>query len=186
MKKIPTLFVRNFPARNQVKFTTAITQGCEWALTEGIATQKHDGSCCAIINGIYYKRYDAKKGKMPPDGAIPCQPEADSVTGHFPHWLAVDETNPSDKWFVEAYNNTKQPLEDGTYEAVGTHFNANKDNVEGDVLVKHGSVILDIPVPRSFDSIQIYLERNTIEGIVFYRDNGDMCKIKRTDFGFKW
>ena len=24
------------------------------------------------------------------------------------------------------------------------------------------------------------------EGIVFYRDNGEMCKIKRTDFGFKW
>ena len=27
---------------------------------------------------------------------------------------------------------------------------------------------------------------NYMEGIVFHRENGEMCKIKRSDFGFKW
>ena len=31
-----------------------------------------------------------------------------------------------------------------------------------------------------------YLKNNYIEGIVFYRGNGEMCKIKRSDFGFRW
>ena len=37
-----------------------VTQGCEWVLEgKGIATLKIDGSCCAIINGELYKRYDS-------------------------------------------------------------------------------------------------------------------------------
>ena len=31
-----------------------------------------------------------------------------------------------------------------------------------------------------------YQIENEIEGIVFHRGNGDMCKIKRTDFNFMW
>ncbi len=29
-------------------------------------------------------------------------------------------------------------------------------------------------------------ENHSIEGIVFYRSNGEMCKIKRSDFGLEW
>ncbi len=29
-------------------------------------------------------------------------------------------------------------------------------------------------------------ENHYIEGTVFYRGNGEMCKIKRSDFGFEW
>lgn len=28
---------------------------------EGFATEKIDGSCCVIIDGVFYKRYDAKQ-----------------------------------------------------------------------------------------------------------------------------
>jgi len=198
MKKIPTLFIREFPERNKVIITKQVTPGCEWALTEGVATRKYDGSCCAIIDGVFYKRYDAKKGKKPPEGAIPCQPEADPITGHFPHWIEVDISKKEDKWFIDAYDTYRYwhftkygtpELEDGTYEAVGTHFNANKDGISYNTLIKHGIDLINpeyLDKPYSFDGIKSFLGNNEIEGIVFYRDNGEMCKIKRSDFGFEW
>ena len=51
-----------------------------------IARGKSKVGFCAIIDGKFYKRYDAKKGKTPPEGAIPCQDAPDPVTGHFPHY----------------------------------------------------------------------------------------------------
>lgn len=103
MKKIPTLFERVYANHKVVAITENVTPGCEWVLRgEGIATVKIDGSCCAVINGEFYKRYDAKKGKTPPAGAIPCC-EADPVTGHHPHWVRVSREDPADRWFVRAY-----------------------------------------------------------------------------------
>ena len=73
MKKIPTLFERIYENHKVVGITQNVTPGMEWVLKgEGAATLKVDGSCCAIIDGKFYKRYDAKKGKKPPEGAIPC------------------------------------------------------------------------------------------------------------------
>lgn len=64
MKKIPTLFERAYEKHKVVGCLPNVTAGMEWVLAgEGIATVKIDGSCCAIINGEFYKRYDAKKGK---------------------------------------------------------------------------------------------------------------------------
>ena len=103
MKKIPTLFEREFKDHKVVKVLPKVHPGMEWVLKwEGVATVKYDGSCCAIIDGEYYKRYDCKKDKIPPEGFIPCC-EPDSITGHWPGWVKVDENNPSDKWFAEAY-----------------------------------------------------------------------------------
>lgn len=64
MKKIPTLFERVYENHKIVGITEVVTPGFEWVLAGGgISTIKYDGSCCAIINGELYKRYDAKKGK---------------------------------------------------------------------------------------------------------------------------
>ena len=186
MKKIPTLFERIFENHKIVGITDKVYPNMEWVLEgEGIATLKLDGSCCAIINGIFYKRYDAK-GKKVPEGAIPCC-EPDPVTGHFPHWVAVDLTNPADKWFYAALLNSIEEcgkLEAGTYEAIGLHFQGNPYEMENDFLVKHGEIALD--VPRTFEGIKKYLEENHIEGIVFWKDGKPQCKIKRSDFGFSW
>ena len=74
MKKIPTLFERVYINHNKVDILQNVTKGMEWVLNgDGIATVKIDGSCCAIINGEFYKRYDAKNGKPVPNGAIKCQ-----------------------------------------------------------------------------------------------------------------
>lgn len=163
MKKIPTLFVRTFEGHNVTKTLPQVTPGFEWVLAgEGIATVKWDGACCAIIDGELYRRYDAKKGKTPPDGAIPCC-DPDPVTGHWPHWVKCNSENPSDKWFFKAMPD--YDLLDGTYEAVGKHFNGNPYKFDNDMMILHGAN--EIEVERTFDGIKEYLQNKTIEGIVF-------------------
>lgn len=186
MKKIPTLFKRRFENYKVASITDEVTPGMEWVLNgEGIATVKIDGSCCAIINGVFYKRYDAKKGKTPPKGAIPCC-DPDHVTGHWPHWVPVDQNSPADKWFIRAYENTAGvwKVENGTYEAIGPHFQSNPYGLSDDILEPHGDKVIE--VPRTFDGIRSYLACHRIEGIVFWKDEEPKCKIKRSDFGFDW
>lgn len=186
MKKIPTLFRRVYENHRIKEITSDITPGMEWVLEgKGVATEKIDGSCCAIINGKFYVRYDAKKGKPVPENAIRCQEAPDPITGHFPCWIPYDDTNPGQKWFGKALGNTKiTELSDGTYEAIGKHFNGNPYSLHEDILVKHG--IYKLEVPRTFEGIRDYLENHLIEGIVFWLDGEPKCKIKRSDFGFDW
>lgn len=183
MKKIPTLFARTFENHRVVSITDEITPGCEEAFLRGDATIKIDGACCAIIDGVFYKRYDAKKGKKPPVGAIPCC-DPDPVTGHHPHWVKVDNNNPSDKWFCEAFYHTESPLAEGTYEAIGKHFNGNPYGLCDDILEQHG--VMKVEVERTFIGVKRYLEEHYIEGLVFWLDGEPVCKIKRSDFGLSW
>ena len=184
MKKIPTLFEKVYENHKVVDIKPNITPGCEVAFFQGIATIKFDGVCCAIIDGKFYKRYDAKKGKKPPVGAIPCC-DPDPITGHWPHWVKVDQNDPNDKWFVAAYNNTHESIRtNGTFEAIGLHFNGNPYKYNFDILIPHGKAI--IGVERNFDAIKNYLENHNIEGLVFWIDGEPVCKIKRSDFGLKW
>ena len=187
MKKIPTLFERVFENHKKVGIKPNVTEGMEWVLNgDGVATIKIDGSCCAIIDGEFYKRYDAKKGKKAPEGAIPCC-EPDPVTGHHPHWVKCDRNNPSDRWFWAAYD-SEFTFEhtDGTYEAIGKHFNDNPYELDCDKLVKHGVFVIGSELIRTFDGIKEWLFANNEEGIVFWKDGEPKCKIKRSDFGFKW
>ena len=185
MKKIPTLFEREFISKDEVILTTRITPNMEWVLKgEGIATIKIDGSATAIINGIFYKRYDAKAGKTPPEGAIPCC-DKDPITNHWPHWVKVDANNKGDKWLIEAYKNSGgENLKDATYEAIGPHFQNNPYNLEYDILEQHGIKVVE--VERTFEGIKEYLKNNYIEGLVFWKDGEPKCKIRRKDYGFPW
>lgn len=183
MKKIPTIFTRVFGNHQVIDIKDEITPGCEEAFLHGIATIKLDGACCAVIDGVFYKRYDAKRGKKPPIGAIPCC-DPDPITGHWPHWVQVDCSNPSDKWFARAASNTPYAPPDGTYEAIGPHFNGNPYGLCDDILEPHG--VKKVDVIRDFDHIKAYLEENYIEGLVFWLNNEPVCKIKRTDFGLPW
>lgn len=206
MKKIPTLFKREFGERHEVTTLPIVKPELVGILNgEGIATIKWDGSCCAIINGILYKRYDAKKGKRIPDDAIPCQDAPDPITGHLPCWVRCDINNPSDKWFFAAYDHyfdvSLLKCDDcmydicncchlnGTYEAIGKHFQGNPYHLPFDILVPHGKNVID--VPRSYDGIRNFLQKladdgTGIEGIVFWVDNKPVCKIKSSDFGIEW
>ena len=191
-KKIPTLFKRVWDDGACYGVVNEVTPGCEWVLAgEGEATEKVDGAACAIISGVFYRRFDAKGGKTPPRNAIPCQPAPDPITGHWPHWLPVDNRRATDKWFVQAFFNTPWIGEisdgsaDGTYEAVGLHFQSNPYGLDADFLEKHGRIKVK-DFPRDFEGMREYFRTHYIEGVVFWKDGKPMCKIKRSDFGFKW
>lgn len=126
-----------------------------------------------------------------------------------PCWAKCDRDNPADKWFWASYDNYRESgkieatngglasgkisqmrefvlpnISDGTYEAVGKHFNGNPYGLDFDTLVRHGEA--KVYVERTFDGIKKFLSENYIEGIVFWKDGEPKCKIKRSDFGFEW
>lgn len=182
MKKIISLFKRDYEGRPPLVYDEAV-EGAEWVLAgEGTASRKWDGTCAMVSCGKLWKRYDAKKGKTPPEGFVPAQ-NADPVTGHWPGWLEVGE-GPEDKWFREALAEYPiETLEDGTYELIGPKINGNPERTNLHELMRHGVDLLD--APRDFEGIKCFLGTVDIEGIVWHRDNGDMVKIKGKDFGVK-
>lgn len=191
MRKIPTLFKREFENHHIVRTLNEVIPGMEWVLEgKGKATVKWDGACCLVIRGGFYKRYDAKRGKPIPEGAVLCQEKPDPITGHWPCWVKVDKNKPEDKWFVNAWNNTFENngnawIIDGTYEAIGKHFQGNPYHREDDILIRHGIDV--VKVERMYAGIKKWLTENYVEGLVFYdEDFVPRCKIKRSDFGLEW
>lgn len=183
MKKMSCIFKRDFPAdRSQRECFDEWMPGCEWVRDgEGIATRKFDGTACAIIEGRLFARYDAKKGKTPPRNGVPCDPAPDPVTGHWPHWVPVEQ-QPEYRWHREAM---REALVDGTYELCGPAINANRERLEKHVLIRHGTVTYD-DAPRSHSGLKEYLSRLDAEGIVFHHSDGRMAKIRRADFLLPW
>lgn len=187
MQKIISLFQRNYEGDRQVR--DEVTPGAEWVIAgEGVATRKWDGTCCMIKDTSFYKRYDAKNGKKPPEGFIPAQ-EPDPVTGHWPGWILINPDNKEDRWHVDAYNywydsNTGLVLLDGTYELVGPKINGNPEQLYAHLLIEHGKDIIE-NLPRTFYHISSYLSVAGIEGIVWHHPDGRMVKIKAKDFGLK-
>jgi hypothetical protein len=179
VRKIKSLFKRNYETDRLIK--DEVVEGSKWVLNgEGIATRKYDGTCCMIKDGQLYRRFDVKKGRKVPENFIPAQ-DKDVVTGHWPGWVKCEKENPQDKWHIEAFDSK---LEDGTYELCGPKVQCNPENFNIHVLVKHGVEVLE-NVPRDFNGIKSYLIGKDIEGIVWYRKNGDMVKVKLKDFGIK-
>jgi len=187
MRKLKTLFIKD--PNDLSKVLNEIDPDCKWVYEFGLPTRKFDGSACAVFEGILYKRYDSKinkktgKRKPVPDNAIPCQ-EPDEITGHWPHWIKCERDKPEDKYFFEAFDCLSEVI-DGTYELCGEKVQSNPEKIEGHKLLKHGSEILDL-LDFSYDNIREYFSKkeNDIEGIVFHnKNNNEMCKIRKSDFG---
>lgn len=182
MKKISTLFKKD--PNDLSRVINEIDPQNEWVFDPGVkATRKFDGSACAIINGRLYKRYDVKRCRQVPEGAIPCQ-DPDPITGHWPHWLMCDRGKPEDKFFIEAFHNLEYKV-DGTYELCGPKVQGNPECFSGRILVPHGQELVAIPDEKTFNDIRSYLTVRDIEGIVFHHPDGRMCKIRKSDFGIK-
>lgn len=187
MKKIPSLFKRDFD-NNPKLVTREYNDGMDWVInSEGFAFRKWDGTACMIKDGILYKRYDAKNGKPAPKNGIPCQ-DPDPITGHWPHWIPATRDNKADLYIWEAYDNWEGhwPLIDGTYEAVGPKINGNADGFPRHQLMMHRHVAW--AAPTDFDCLKLYFEKYNIEGLVWHHESGydRMAKIKRSDFGLPW
>jgi hypothetical protein len=181
MKKIPSLFARNYETDRLVR--NEVVPGSEWVLEgKGNPTLKWDGTSVLIQDGTLYKRYDAKNGKVPPEGFVPAQ-DADLVTGHWPGWVPCNPISPADHYHFLAF--MRAIHEDGTYELIGPKVQGNPHGLNHYELMRHGDTQL-YGVPRDFDGIKAFLQENKMEGIVWHHPDGRMVKIKAKDFGIKW
>ena len=182
MKKIPSLFARDAEGR----LTESYHPLADWVTRgEGVATRKWDGTACRIKDGKLYARYDAKRGKTPPEGFEPCQ-DPDPITGHWPGW--VPATGPEHKWIRAAFEDddkdfpgTEGLWEDGTYEAMGPKINGNPESLPFHAASRHGASVLT-DAPRDLEGLRAYFATHDIEGIVWWRVPGDdSCdKVKIT------
>lgn len=177
MKKIPSLFCRNYETDRLVR--DEAVPGTEWVLAgEGAATRKYDGTCCMVRSGKFYKRYTLHESRPTPDGFEPAT-EIDPKTGKQEGWIPVGD-GPEDTYHREAFNG--QP--DGTYELCGPKVQGNPDGFDRHVLVPHGQD--DLPdCPRDFEGIKQYLSEHDIEGVVWWHPDGRKAKVKAKDFGIR-
>ncbi|MDE2096557.1 MAG: hypothetical protein KGL39_04865 [Patescibacteria group bacterium] len=182
MKKIPTLFVRDW-AGDKSRVVNIVADGCEWVADgQGVATRKVDGTCCMIRDGRMYRRRELKSGEITP--ALFESSGLDKETGKTVGWVPVGD-GPEDRWHREAFNHD---LADGTYELLGPKVQGNPEGTEKHVLVRHGGVGMAGElggVPRDFAGLREWLSQHDVEGIVFHHEDGRMAKIKARDFGIK-
>ena len=180
MQKVISLFQRNYDTDRLVR--DEVTPGAEWAHEDfgGIATQKHDGTCCMIEDDQLFRRYEVKPGKTPPTGFRPAC-EVDPITGKQQGWVRVGE-HPQDAYHREAFDALVDRA-DGTYELCGPKIQGNPEHLDSHVLIPHGSVVLD--APRTFEGLKSWLAGQDIEGIVWHHSDGRMVKIKTKDFGLR-
>lgn len=187
MKKIQSLFKRDYEGTRQAY--DEVVPGSEWVLRgEGTPFIKWDGTSCAVIDGNLYKRYDAKHGKKPPEGSIPCEESPNEHTGHWPHWVLVSSANPADKHHLAAWAIYDGTLKDGTYELVGPKVNNNRHDFNELYLISHNDptkALSEINL-LTFQGIKDYLSYLSFEGIVWHHPDGRMVKVKRSDFGWSW
>lgn len=200
MKKIPTLFKRDF--NNNGAIMPEYSDGTEWVLDgEGTATRKYDGICVLIENGKMWKRYELKydgtcvliensktwkRYELKPGREAPYGfrlVDFDKNTGKSMGWLEVGNGN-EDKWFREAVNNDPDHVElpNGTYELIGNKVHGNPENVEGHTLQSHQGAERYTDVPVEFEALKDWLTDKDIEGLVWHHPDGRMVKIKKKDY----
>jgi hypothetical protein len=141
-----------------------------------------------VMDGRLWKRYDCKAGRTAPEDWRPIQPKPDD-NGHWMGWAPLTE---HDKWHWEAWERMSQPgdvspVPVGTYELCGPKVGVNAEGFDFHVLIKHDS----FPMPPNClfdDHLTIWgqLEFFPYEGVVWHHPEGQMCKVKRTDFGLPW
>ena len=180
MKKIPTLFERDWNG-DRSRVTPQIHNGCEWVISgEGVATRKLDGTSCLIREGELYRRRELRKGDIPPEGFE--QADFDEETGKTVGWVPVGDDS-SDQYHREGFNNLVS-IVDGTYELVGPKIQGNPERYPQHILILHDSCER-MDAPRTFDGLKEWLADKDIEGVVFHHPDGRMAKIKLRDFGYK-
>lgn len=181
MKKIPTLFERDWEG-DRSRVTKQIHAGCQWVSRgEGVATRKIDGTSCLVRDGRLFKRRELRKGESAPTGFELA--DYDEETCKTIGWVPVGD-GPEDRWHREAFG--RGIYQDGSYELVGPKIQGNPEGEMEHRLIRHGADIAGpIDAPRDFDGLRDYLTAHNIEGVVFHHPDGLMAKIKARDFGIK-
>lgn len=184
MKKIPTLFERDWNG-DRSRVIDKVHPGCEWVIAgEGLPTRKLDGTSCLIRDGKLYKRRELRgRDVIPPDFE---EVDHDTETNKTVGWVPVGD-GPEDRWHREAFEKGIRYFGfpgGGTYELLGPKVQGNPEGYSTHVLMPHSLAdILD--APRTFDGIKEWMSGRDIEGVVFHHPDGRMAKIKLRDFGLK-
>ena len=178
MRKIPTLFVRDWDGDRRYVLDK-VSPGCEWVTEgEGVPTRKYDGTCVmqATVSG-WWARREVKPGKTPPPGFVAI--EHDDETGKTIGWEPVAQSGFA-RWHTEALNEADWPP--GTYELCGPKVNGNPEGYPRHVLIAHDTATVVADAPRDFAGLATWLHAQPYEGVVWHHPDGRMCKIKRRDF----
>ena len=130
------------------------------ARMEDGVTEIVDGEVCAILGGELYKMVERE-------------------------WVPVDFTAQEDRWMVAAYDNTPWCKEDGTYTAVGLHFNGNPYGLDADFLERDGRIRLR-DFPGKSKGFGEYFRTHEIYGALIWSNGWPVKEIYRTDFGYEW
>lgn len=184
MRKIPTLFLRDYDAR-PAHVLPVVHPECLWVLNGGgVATRKWDGTCTMLDeHGRWWARREVKPGKAAPEGFV--QEQYDAVTGKQVGWEPMAQSAFA-KFHAEAMTHTIHE-DPGTYELIGPKINGNPEGYPHHVLVPHGWIPWSeqgdfAQAPRTYAALREWLAARPYEGIVWHHRDGRMAKLKRKDF----
>lgn len=180
MKKIPTIYLRDFD--NNPKYVTAtITPECAWVFKgEGVAVRKFDGTCIMLDEYGWWARREVKPGKDRPKHFV--ELHHDPVTDKRIGWVPVKDS-PFYEFFREAWENKLgRRWKHGTYELCGPKINKNPERMPTHTLVCHADAGVLNPGYRNWESLRNYLHAHPYEGIIFRHPGGRLAKIKTKDF----
>jgi hypothetical protein len=181
MKKIPTLFVRDWDGDRRYVLPQ-VTPGCEWVINgEGVPTRKYDGTCVMYDGSNWWARREVKEGKPAPAGfvALGTDPETGKTMGWEPaeqssFWKYLSEALRDDLSHFAFFSET--------YELVGPKINGNPEGYGHHMLIRHALADIIDEAPCDFDTLAPWLHSLPYEGIVWHHPDGRMAKIKKRDF----
>ncbi|WP_392668110.1 DUF5565 family protein [Streptomyces sp. LN785] len=186
MKKIPTMFVRDFGSR-PAHVLPAVTPGCEWVLAgEGRATRKYDGTCVMLDGaGEWWARREVRPGRPTPPNYVVVS--TDGETGKTVGWEPIGQSS-FVTFHAEAVRNgyTGNGVA-GTFELIGPKINGNPERSGSHLLVQHATAqdvdLAELTFEGIRSTVLALAAADGCEGIVWHHPDGRMAKIKARDFG---
>lgn len=215
MKKIPTLFVRDYSNGGFV--IPEVNPVAEWVMEDAYpAHRKYDGVCTGFfptvkgevrinkdigsgevdkaedISGIWMIRREVKQGWEFPDNFEIEQfdPQTKKTFG----WVPIQESSYY-KYFLDALDDLKEAPTFGTYELCGPKINGNPENFKTQKLVNHEQTELisnihvldfhEMSVEDAYEALKETLDYMPIEGVVWRSAQHGMVKLKKKDFRYE-
>lgn len=194
MKKIPTVFVRDWDS-DPKHVTREVNPECAWVFAgEGRVTRKYDGTCCMFDGEAWWARREVKPDRAdPPNFRLV---EEDDATGKRVGWEPIKQSGFA-KFHAEAIGGAYgiadevgwvKPVAGATYELIGPKINGNPEKLDRHLLVRHGytSAADDWVMRRAardYDGLAaLFADHPDWEGVVWHHPDGRMAKIKARDF----
>lgn len=181
MKKIPTLYIRDWD--NDPKYVTREPNPeCSWVLEgAGVATRKYDGTCVLFDGTEWWARREVKPGKPAPDRFL--EADHDDETGKTIGWEPAENTG-FFKFLRQAEDDDGWAT--GTYELCGPKINGNPENLTEHRLIRHDEAEVIRPFALTYegirDTVLLLADQGGCEGIVWHNPDGRRAKIKARDF----